>query len=368
MTSDKKPFNPVRAPETVEDLVYGPQEASDLSIALVEEAQQVRGQGVQFGIARLDEVMNPLRPGELISVYGLPGHHKSSIMNWLSKRALAAIGPETDEVVVRVTWEQSVEEDTLAWLANDSHLSVTKMVRGTLNEAEWKLILESSVRRATSPMWIVGHSQLRSKQRRQARPRMTLTDVALALEYICEDASDRKLKLNLVVLDYLQRIRPDPQDGRDRREQVMEMVNRAKDCALSFGCPVLLGVQSRREVAERQNKMPRQDDAQESSNVEQTSDKVITLWYPHKTEQAGSVVQTTRYAPRKDNGAYSSPQVISEDWKVGPNLLLVGLPKQKMGATIDAVPVMVDPARSIFSDMTASEKGGSVGRNLTSRG
>lgn len=145
------------------------------------------------------------------------------------------------------------------------------------------------------------------------------------------------------------------------------VIETSENLQKAFGCPVLMGVQSRREVAERHNKMPRQDDAQESSNVEQTSDKAITLWCPHKTEQAGSVVQTTRYAPRKDNGAYSSPQVSIEEWKVGPNLLLAGLPKQKMRATIDAVPVMVDPARSMFSDMNASGKGGNGGLNLTSR-
>ncbi|NSW52897.1 MAG: hypothetical protein HPY85_10365 [Anaerolineae bacterium] len=343
-------------------LVSVPQDASRLSVKLVEKLRQDRGQGIQFGITRLDEVMNPLRPGELISVYGLPGHHKSSIMNWLSTRALAMIGPEADEVVVRATWEQSIEEDTLAWLARDSNIPMTKMVRGKLNEAEWQLILESSVRRAVSPLWLIGHSQIQSGERRQARPRMTLTDVALALEYICEDATSRKLKVKLVVLDYLQRIRPDPQDGGDRREQVMEMVNRAKDCALSFGCPVLLGVQARREVAERQRKMPTEQDAQETSNVEQTSDKVITLWYPHKTETPGSVVTTTRFTPRGEDGSGGQP--VAENWTVSPDLLLVGIPKQKLGPTIDSVPVTVDPARGLFRNAVhSSETGAANGRS-----
>ena len=121
------------------------------------------------------------------------------------------------------------------------------------------------------------------------------------------------------------------------------MVNRAKDCAISFGCPVLLGVQAKREVADRTDKMPQQNDAQESSNVEQTPDKVITLWYPHKTEDAGDVVTTKRYVDKK---------IVTEEWEVSPNLLLVGLPKQKMGGTISSVPVQVDPARGKLSNMT----------------
>ncbi|HNT54602.1 MAG TPA: DnaB-like helicase C-terminal domain-containing protein [Anaerolineaceae bacterium] len=333
------------------NLVFGPQEAAALAVGLLEVHRQERQTGIKFEIARLDEVLSPLRSGELISVYGLPGHHKSSLMNWLSRRALALISPESDEIVVRATWEQSVEEDTLHWLAGDSRIPVNRMVRGDLNEAEWQILLASSVRRAVSPMWIVGHSQSRSSQRRQARPRMSLTDIALAIEYICEDAAERKLKPKLVVLDYLQRIRPDPRDGGERREQVMEMVNRAKDCALSFGCPVLLGVQARREVAERPNKMPRQDDAQETSNVEQTSDKIITLWYPHKTEKPGAVLQTVRHAPRMEGqqDQVASPGV--EEWTVNLNLLLVGIPKQKLGPTVEAVPVFVDPARGHFANL-----------------
>jgi len=336
-------FNGSKKYGDIASLVYGPQEAADLSLSLIEEVEQTRGEGIRFGVKRVDEVMNPLRSGELISVYGLPGHHKSGVMNWLSKRALKLIGPEENKIVVRVTWEQSVEEDTLAWYGGDSNIPVAQMIRGELDGSEWEVLRHSSVRRAVTPMWVVGHSLLEYKNRRKARPRMTMTDVALALEYICEDATDLRLEPSLVVLDYLQRIRPDSKDGGDRREQVMEMVNRAKDCAISFGCPVLLGVQAKREVADRSNKMPQQNDAQESSNVEQTSDKVITLWYPHKTEEAGACVQTTRCVDKKS---------VREEWEVSPNLLLVGLPKQKKGRTIATVPGKVDPARGIFRDVT----------------
>ncbi len=329
--------------DNIESLVYGPQAAADLSISLIEEMAHTQGQGIRFGIDRLDEVMNPLRSGQLISVYGLPGHHKSNVMNWLSLQALKMIAEEENKFVARVTWEQSVEEDTLAWYASHNDIPVAQMVRGDLNDREWEVMRNSSARRAVTPMWIIGHSQMESQKRRKARPRMSMTDVALALEYICEDAADMRLEPALVVLDYLQRIRPDPQDGGDRREQVMEMVNRAKDCAISFGCPVLLGVQAKREVADRTDKMPQQNDAQESSNVEQTSDKVITLWYPHKTEDAGDVVTTKRYVDKK---------IVTEEWEVSPNLLLVGLPKQKMGGTISSVPVQVDPARGKLSNMT----------------
>ena len=340
----------MKAPSSPQSLVFPPQEAVDLAMGLLSRNQEEALSGVSFGIDRLDELMNPLRPGELISVYGLPGHHKTGIMNHLSKKALDAIVTDSGELVVRATWEQSVEEDTLHWIAGDSGIAITQLVRGNLGEPEWFEIQASARRRAESPLWIIGHSQLRSAGNRTARPRMTMSDVAYALEYICNSTEGHPRTIKLVVLDYLQRIRPDPQDGTDRREQVMEIVNRAKDCALSFGCTVLLGVQAKREVADRDFKIPRQSDAQESSNVEQTSDKIISLWYPWKTEKANASVKTVRPSLQRGN-AEKSTQSSQEVWKVTPNLLLVGIPKQKMGPIAEAVPVYVDPAKSTFGNL-----------------
>lgn len=342
-------------PKSSSAIVFSPPEAAALGVALLQKSRESLSSGISFGIKRLDEVMNPMRPGELVSVYGLPGHHKTNVLNHLSCKAIAGIPPGSNEVVVRATWEQSVEEDTLHWIANDTGIPITGMVRGELDEAEWEVIYRSADRRAVSPLWILGHSALRSEGNRRARPRMTMSDIARALEWICNSSCDTPLKIKAVVLDYLQRIRPDPQDGADRREQVMEIVNRAKDCALSFGCTTLLGVQAKREVNDREQKLPRQSDAQESSNVEQTSDKIISLWYPWKTEKPNTMITTSRIC--QDKNATGQPmKVIEESWKITPNLLLVGIPKQKMGPIIESVPVYIDPAENELLDLIPGAK------------
>ena len=335
---------------TAKEIVFSPRDAADLTAELLDKRRDLREVGISFGIKRLDEMMSPIQPGELVSVYGLPGHHKTNMLNHLSRKALEGIPAGSREIVVRATWEQSVEEDTLHWISYDSGIRITSLVRDELDDKQWKTIYKSIDRRAVSPLWIIGHSALRSEKNRRTRPRMSMTDISEALEWICNSTGDEPLKIKVVVLDYLQRIRPDPQDGQERREQVMEIVNRVKDCALSFGCTTLLGVQAKREVAEREFKLPRQSDAQESSNVEQTSDKIISLWYPWKTEKPNSLIRTLRFRSVGD-GDTQNTQGLKETWKVSPNLLLVGIPKQKMGPTIEAVPVYVDPGRNLFRDM-----------------
>ena len=317
------------AKTNADKIVFDPQDASYLAVQLVDSLRKDAGGGVRSGIPELDRLLLPFRPGELITVLGYTSNYKSGFMNWLSKQALKTIEPESNQVVIRVTWEQSVEEDTLSWLAGDADLSVTRLARGAIDDAEWRRLEISSVRRATTPMWIVGHSQQDNADQRRARPRMTMTDVGRALEYICNDATANTLKVKMVVLDYLQRIRPDKDDGDSKREQMMEAVNRAKDCAIAFGCPVVLGVQTGRQVMTREDKTPTIDDGQETSNIEQSSDKMFGVWYPIKTEEADKTI---------------AGQPVTK------NLLIVKLLKQKLGEAPHTFALFVDPEKNIIGN------------------
>lgn len=323
--------------ETIQNIAYSPQDASRLSLEMVNDLRTNR-HGVQTGIADMDRALIPARPGELITVLGYTSHYKSGFMNWISRQAIKDIEPGSNKIVVRVTWEQSVEEDTITWLAGATNIPVTNIARGLVDEKEWKLLNRAAVKRATTPMWIVGHSQQESAARRRARPRMTIHDVINAVEYIVNDATSHRLEIVLIVLDYLQRIRPAAADGDNKRQQQMEAVNGSKDMAISFACPVYLGVQTGRQVIDRANKTPQVNDGQETSNIEQSSDKMIGLWYPIKTEPKGA----------KINGI-----------EVTENLLIATILKQKLGAAPITLALYVDPERNLIgsrADLPDQEK------------
>lgn len=325
--------------DDVKSISYSPQQAGRLSLEMIDMLRKDAGGGIPSGIADMDKMLLPFRPGELITVLGFTSNYKSGFMNWLSKQALKSIVPESNEIVIRVTWEQSVEEDTLSWLAGESNLSITNLARGFVDESEWKILQQSAVKRAITPMWIVGHSQKESKERRRTRPRMTMPDVNNAIEYILNDAAAGRFQPRMIVLDYLQRIRPHEKDGSTKREQMMEAVNHSKDMAISFGCPVVLGVQTGRQVLERDNKIPTIEDGQETSNVEQSSDKMFGLWYPIKTES-----EDKKYF----NNDINIP--------ITKNLLIVRLLKQKLGEAPKTFRLHVDPERNIISGTTSQQK------------
>ncbi len=286
----------------IKKVVFPPAEAAKLAIDALEELKQYKGQGVKVGVPDIDKVLLPLRPAELITVLGYTSWFKSGFMNFVARSAIKQCAD--DEIVIKVTWEDSIEEETLKWVAADASISITKMIMGEIKE--WPAVMQSYRRRILSPLWLIGHSSRTSSQERRERPRLTMGDVGKAMEYILNDATDHQKKPKLIVLDYLQRIRPDRGDGESKRLQMMEAVNRAKDLGVSFGCPVMLGVQAQRGVLNREYKLPRIDDGLETSNIEQSSDKTVSLWYPIKTEKKGTFIE-------------------SEGVEVNENLLIMGI-------------------------------------------
>lgn len=185
-----------------------------------------------------------------------------------------------------------------------------------------------------TPLWIIGHSQTEYRRARQARPRMSMRDVARALEHIIHAATDATLTPKAIFLDYLQRMRPDIQDGHTRREQMMEAVNLSKDTAVAYGCPVFLGVQASREVTTRADKLPTLNDGLETSNIEQSSDIAFSVWYPLKTEREGQLLETP-----------------IGSFKVTPNLFFLRLLKQKLGPAPMTWALHVDPERRTFANL-----------------
>ncbi len=321
----------------MQELIFSPSEAAALAIQALEDLRQHRGIGIKSGITDLDKVMLPLRSGELCTVLGYTSWYKSGFMNWLLKATI----PQclSSDVAVKVTWEDSIEEDTLKWVSSDAGIPIGLMVRG--EDLNWELVMQSYQRRIDTPLWLVGHSNSVSSSTGKARPRMTMTDVLQAVNFICDGVTDQKFKPRLIVLDYLQRIRPDNSDGNTKREQMMEAVNKSKDLAIQLGCPVVLGVQAGRGVLDREYKLPRLEDGLETSNIEQSSDKVLSLWYPIKTEKEGKFIDIDKVY-------------------VNEHLLILGVMKQKMGIAPVSIPLYVDPSLNIIANLQREAKYGKI--------
>ncbi|MHC4311219.1 MAG: DnaB-like helicase C-terminal domain-containing protein [Planctomycetota bacterium] len=297
----------------VNDIIFSPTKIKDKTIEVIGDRVLHPRSGIETGIKPLDKWLLPLRPTEVTGVLGFTSNFKTGVMNNMARYHAHRIRRENlhPQIVVRFDWEQTVEEQGVIDLAQATQIDAKKMMRGELDLAEWDRLQEAAKDREKLPLWLVGHSSEETKTR---RPRMSMRDVEVAMAFIVDTL---ELTPALVVIDYLQRIK---RMKREMRESFIDIVDDIKDLAVQFHCPVVLGCQAKRDVKKRKWRMPQADDAQETSNFEQTCDKLIGVWMPkndfpenHKLPFGKDKVGDTKH------------------YIVTPNMLLINIIKQKFG-------------------------------------
>jgi len=291
-------------PQGARALVHTPAEIGKAYLAWAERLQE--DTGISWGVPDIDKKVIPMRAGELISVLSRPGHGKTSLMARMARleaqRIIERNGePPYPEAVVYCTWEQSAEELNAMFQASQEY---------TISDIAWgraplKVIQAQSLKRASLPIWVIGHGIGRAHHK---APRLTPDTVLEAIESMEEDFD---VKPTLMLFDYLQLI--PSKNYNDRVQQVTEMPIRIKELALRIGCPAFCGVQAARRVDERDDKIPEMRDAQWASSIEQTSDKVFGVCRPIRYFPDGGLVSIDGYG----------------DLAVNEHLLLMRLLKQR---------------------------------------
>jgi len=123
----------------------------------------------------------------------------------------------------------------------------------------------------------------------------------------------------MVVIDYLQRTRPDKEQ--DRHDlSIGQMAKDAKTLAAVLEIPVVLLSQLSRNLENRQDKRPQMSDLRESGQIEQEADNILMLYREHVYDE-------------------------NADENVGEILV----EKQRQGPT-GIIPMLWDGSRSLWKD------------------
>lgn len=322
------PYNEVKDPR---DIVYTPADIGAIGTSYIKYRQTAKGHGIPIGLESIDGDFLPALPGELVSIIGRPGGGKTGfMMRWARQRSrdLVEMG-ELDRLVIFITLEQHIEELHAFHVAAEERFSATEMARGNITDEQMERIEFAGVNRVNLPLWFMGHSM----ERRKKRPKITVGAMARSLGEI-EKWHDERYTIDAVFVDYLQRI---PFEGRVESKVigVSENLDRLKDGALAYGCPFIVGVQAKREVDQKSLQIPAMDDGQWTSNIEQASDKVI------------SVVRPRKY--RKEGEMFGSVLVS------GHCQMLVSVLKQKLGADNKAYWVYFQPEYNKLDELESRE-------------
>lgn len=239
-------------------------DALDAAITKIDERLSRRGAlgGLSTGLKALDNLLDGLRPGELIVVGGRPSMGKSCVGELIARRAAKdrkAVRvqsyemPASDLLTRSAAAEQSIPLEAIrkATMDEDQYNAFTAFVGCS---ADWNMVIDED----TSAT--VDRVAMRARNQR------------------------RRSGLDLLVVDHLHLI---PVRGDNRAQALGDVSAALKRLARELGIPVVLLAQLNRETAKGGGRRPTLSDLRDSGAIEQDADVVVLIHRPgYYDEQA----------------------------------------------------------------------------------
>ena len=210
--------------------------------------------GLKTGWRAFDKKLGGWHAGDLTIIAGRPGMGKSAIGVGAAIQA-AKLGAK----VGFVSSEMDAVSLGMRMAASEANLSVSSLRLGTVHESSFAEFAAATSRIAKLPLRVLDAPGWSMKQ----------------IVRQCHAWS--RTGLDMVVIDYLQRVQPDVKS--DRHDLAIgEMAKDCKTMASTLQIPVLLLSQLSRQVEQRQDKRPGMSDLRESGQIEQEADNVLMLY------------------------------------------------------------------------------------------
>ena len=246
------------------------------AIEIAEAAYKREGQltGVATGFSDLDRLLGGLQRSDLVILAGRPSMGKTALATNIAYHAARVCRRENDDqghvtvtdgaVVGFFSLEMSAEQLATRILSEAAGVSSDKVRKGDLSNADFQKVVEANQVLAKIPFFIddtpaLSVAQLRTRARRLKRQQ----------------------SLGLVVVDYLQLLRPSSTRASDNRVQEISDITRGlKALAKELDVPVLALSQLSRAVEQREDKRPQLADLRESGSIEQDADVVAFIYRP----------------------------------------------------------------------------------------
>ncbi len=226
---------------------------------------EVSSEGIPTGLSEIDKILGGYRSTELTVIGARPSVGKSAMLLQLSLSLAARRWSRSgvkDEPrrVLYVSVEMGAEQVGIRVLSNLANVNSRSILEGRLTTEERERVEECW---ASNPVETVTFlEQIR------ARPQ----DVRSAALRVQEEHG-----LDVVVVDYLQRMRVPRRKNQARYEIVGEVAAELKELARELDVHVITAAQLSRDSQDRE---PMLSDLRESGDIEQEADNVGLLWQP----------------------------------------------------------------------------------------
>ena len=211
--------------------------------------------GIPTGLQALDQRLTGLHPGWLVVIGARPGEGKTSLALQIALHAA-----EAGTKAMMVSLEMSAVELATRAICARADISYTKVRRSTLQSSDWQRFVKAQGELAEMPLELYDEG----------------------IETVAQITSRvRRSKPGLLVVDYIQLMRPDVLQAR-RDLDVAEITRGLKLLAKSAQMPVIACAQLNRSLEKRESRTPQMSDLRESGAQEQDADVVYLI---HRKEK-----------------------------------------------------------------------------------
>lgn len=237
--------------------------------------------GMPTGMVDLDRMLGGLHRSDLVILAGRPSMGKTALATNIAFHVASRAGtPGADPAkgkdspdggsVGFFSLEMSREQLATRILSDLARAPSHRIRQGRIDKLEFRTLVEAANRVESAPLWI------------DDTPALPISQIA---------SRARRLKrtkgLDLVVVDYLQLVRP-TSSRESRVTEVSEITQGLKALAKELDIPVLALSQLSRQVENRDDKRPLLSDLRESGSIEQDADVVMFVfreeYYAERTE------------------------------------------------------------------------------------
>jgi replicative DNA helicase len=288
-----------QATQAIDDLLAGKSGMKHISVILdetrtdleVREQKAMAGdiQGINTGLADMNELNNGWQKGELIIVAARPSMGKTAVaLNLFTKSAAIK-----NKNVCFFSLEMENLKLSKRLILSYGGIVRGNFERGTMTPGDWSAYNKADKELRQLPIFI------------DDTPGADVRHIGAVVRN-----KVRKGQCDLVVIDYLQLVEtPQSYTNKNREREVAEISRGLKKAAKAAGVPIILLAQLNRDLENRENKTPRLADLRESGAIEQDADIVIFPWRP----------------------AYYDPTAVSDSGESMQNVILFEVAKNRDG-------------------------------------
>lgn len=247
--------------------------AAELAISMAEAAYKRSSHvtGVTTGLRDLDKKLGGLHPSDLVILAGRPSMGKTALATNIAFNAARAYREEHDETghrrvaegakIAFFSLEMSAEQLATRLLAEVTGISSDRIRRGEIRGDDFPKFVEAAQEMQRIPFFI------------DDTPALTVAGLRTRARRL-----KRQHGLDLIVVDYLQLMRPAATRSENRVQEVSEITRGLKSVAKELSVPIVALSQLSRAVETREDKRPQLADLRESGSIEQDADVVMFIF------------------------------------------------------------------------------------------